>query len=176
MCRDKGKGTRKFFCRNAQRPTRHYARSTVHRKALRGRHFERKVSPAAFVISRNDGIQRTDSMLFTEEYLKRKIKFTMSRTGFIAPAGVTSIIPTLFIPKLTTCPSTSPACCVNHILKKSSRHCSTRCCFWTSFARMKQGRGVTEQLKADDRWRRVQKMGYIHNAAEAFVLREVVNH
>ncbi len=46
----------------------------------------------------------------------------------------------------------------------------------TIVARMKQGRGVTEQLKADDRWRRVQKMGYIHNAAEVFVLREVVNH
>ena len=75
-------------------------------------------------------------MLFTEEYLKRKIKLTMSRTGFIAPAGVTSIIQTLFIPKTTICPSVSPACCVNHILKKSSRHCSTRCCFWTSFARI----------------------------------------
>ena len=98
-------------------------------------------------------------MLFTEDYLKRKIILTMNRTGFIAPAGVTSIIPTLFIPKTTICPSVSPACCVNHILKKSSRNCSTRCCFWTSFARMKQGRGVTEQLKADDRWRRVQKNG-----------------
>ena len=41
----------------------------------------------------------------------------------------------------------------------------------TIVARMKQGRGVTEQLKADDQWRRVQKMGYIHNAAEVFVLR-----
>ena len=46
----------------------------------------------------------------------------------------------------------------------------------TIVARMKQERGVTEQLKVDDRWRRVQKMGYIHNAAEVFVMREVVNH
>ena len=40
--------------------------------------------------------------------------------------------------------------------------------------RMKQERGITEQLKADDWWRWVQEVGNIRNAAEEFVLREVV--
>ena len=40
--------------------------------------------------------------------------------------------------------------------------------------RMKKERGITEQLKADDWWRWVQEMGNIRNAAEEFVLREVV--
>ena len=40
--------------------------------------------------------------------------------------------------------------------------------------RMKHERGVTEQLKADDWWRWVQEMGSIRNAAEEFVLREIV--
>ncbi len=40
--------------------------------------------------------------------------------------------------------------------------------------RMKQERGVTEQLKANDQWRWIQEMGNIRNAAEEFVLREVV--
>ena len=39
---------------------------------------------------------------------------------------------------------------------------------------MKQERGVTEQLKANDQWRWIQEMGNIRNAAEEFVLREVV--
>ena len=39
---------------------------------------------------------------------------------------------------------------------------------------MKQERGVTEPLKADDQWRWIQEMGNIRNAAEEFVLREVV--
>ena len=39
---------------------------------------------------------------------------------------------------------------------------------------MKQERGITEQLKADDWWRWVQEVGNIRNAAEEFVLREVV--
>ncbi len=40
--------------------------------------------------------------------------------------------------------------------------------------RMKQERGITEQLKADDWWHWVQEVGNIRNAAEEFVLREVV--
>ncbi|MBQ7598119.1 MAG: TnpV protein [Clostridia bacterium] len=40
--------------------------------------------------------------------------------------------------------------------------------------RMKQERGITEKLKAEDWWRWVQEMGNIRNAAEEFVLREVV--
>ena len=40
--------------------------------------------------------------------------------------------------------------------------------------RMKRERGITEQLKANDQWRWVQEMGNIRNAAEEFVLREVV--
>ena len=44
----------------------------------------------------------------------------------------------------------------------------------TIVASMKQERGVTEQLKANDQWRWVQEMGNIRNAAEEFVLREVV--
>ena len=40
--------------------------------------------------------------------------------------------------------------------------------------RMKQERGVTELLKANDQWRWIQEMGNIRNAAEEFVLREVV--
>ena len=40
--------------------------------------------------------------------------------------------------------------------------------------RMKQERGVTEQLKANDQWHWIQEMGNIRNAAEEFVLREVV--
>ena len=40
--------------------------------------------------------------------------------------------------------------------------------------RMKQECGVTEQLKANDQWRWIQEMGNIRNAAEEFVLREVV--
>lgn len=39
---------------------------------------------------------------------------------------------------------------------------------------MKQERGVTEQLKANDQWRWIQEMGNIRNAADEFVLREVV--
>ena len=40
--------------------------------------------------------------------------------------------------------------------------------------RMKQERGITEQFKADDWWRWVQEVGNIRNAAEEFVLRELV--
>ena len=44
----------------------------------------------------------------------------------------------------------------------------------TIVERMKQERGITEQLKADDWWRWVQEVGNIRNAAEEFVLREIV--
>ena len=44
----------------------------------------------------------------------------------------------------------------------------------TIVARMKQGHGVTEQLKAEDWWRWIQEMGNIKNAAEEIVLKEVV--
>jgi hypothetical protein len=44
----------------------------------------------------------------------------------------------------------------------------------TIVERMKQERGITEQLKADDWWRWVQEMGNIRNAAEEFILREIV--
>ncbi len=44
----------------------------------------------------------------------------------------------------------------------------------TIVEQMKQKRGITEQLKADDWWRWVQEVGNIRNAAEEFVLREVV--
>ena len=44
----------------------------------------------------------------------------------------------------------------------------------TIVTRMKQEHGVTEQLKANDQWRWIQEMGNIRNAAEEFVLREVV--
>ena len=40
--------------------------------------------------------------------------------------------------------------------------------------RMKRERGITEQLKSNDQWRWIQEMGNIRNAAEEFVLREVV--
>lgn len=44
----------------------------------------------------------------------------------------------------------------------------------TIVERMKQERGITEQLKSDDWWRWVQEVGNIRNAAEEFVLREIV--
>ena len=44
----------------------------------------------------------------------------------------------------------------------------------TIIYRMKKERGVTERLKANDQWRWIQEMGNIRNAAEEFVLREVV--
>ena len=44
----------------------------------------------------------------------------------------------------------------------------------TIVEQMKQERGITEQLKADDWWRWVREVGNIRNAAEEFVLREVV--
>ena len=44
----------------------------------------------------------------------------------------------------------------------------------TIVERMKQERGITEQLKADDWWSWVQEMGNIRNAAEEFVLRKIV--
>ena len=44
----------------------------------------------------------------------------------------------------------------------------------TIVERLKQERGITEQLKADDWWRWVQKVANIRNAAEEFVLREIV--
>ena len=44
----------------------------------------------------------------------------------------------------------------------------------TSVERMKQERGITEQLKAEDWWRWVQEMDNIRNAAEEFVLRDVI--
>lgn len=44
----------------------------------------------------------------------------------------------------------------------------------TIVEQMKRERGITEQLKADDWWRWVQEVGNIRNAAEEFVLREVV--
>ena len=44
----------------------------------------------------------------------------------------------------------------------------------TIVEQMKQERGITEQLKADDWWRWVQEVGNIRNAAEEFVLREIV--
>ena len=39
---------------------------------------------------------------------------------------------------------------------------------------MKQSRGVTEEMKANDQWRWIQEMGNIRNAAEEIVLRELV--
>ena len=44
----------------------------------------------------------------------------------------------------------------------------------TGVERMKQERGITEQLKAEDWWRWVQEMDNIRNAAEEFVLRDVI--
>ncbi len=44
----------------------------------------------------------------------------------------------------------------------------------TIVERMKQERGITEQLKSDDWWRWVQEMGNIRNAVEEYVLREIV--
>jgi len=44
----------------------------------------------------------------------------------------------------------------------------------TIVEQMKQERGITEKLKADDWWRWVLEIGNIRNAAEEFVLREVV--
>lgn len=44
----------------------------------------------------------------------------------------------------------------------------------TIVEQVKQERGITEQLKADDWWRWVQEVGNIRNAAEEFVLREFV--
>ena len=44
----------------------------------------------------------------------------------------------------------------------------------TSVERMKQERGITEQLKAEDWWRWVQEMDNIRNAAEEFGLRDVI--
>ena len=44
----------------------------------------------------------------------------------------------------------------------------------TSVERMKQERGITEQLKAEDWSRWVQEMDNIRNAAEEFVLRDVI--
>ena len=44
----------------------------------------------------------------------------------------------------------------------------------TIVERMKQECGITEQLKADDWWQWVQEVGNIRNAAEEFVLRELV--
>ena len=46
--------------------------------------------------------------------------------------------------------------------------------FQTIVEQMAKAQGVNEQLKADDWWRWVQEMGNIRNAAEEFVLREVV--
>lgn len=46
--------------------------------------------------------------------------------------------------------------------------------FRTIVDQMARARGVNEQLKADDQWRWIQEMGNIRNAAEEFVLREVV--
>ena len=40
--------------------------------------------------------------------------------------------------------------------------------------RMQRERGITERLKANDWWRWVQEMGNIRNAAEEFVLKEIV--
>ena len=44
----------------------------------------------------------------------------------------------------------------------------------TIVERLKQERGITEQLKADDWWRWVQEVANIRNAAEEFVLRKIV--
>ena len=44
----------------------------------------------------------------------------------------------------------------------------------TIVERMKHERGITEQLKANDWWLWVQEVGNIRNAAEEFVLREIV--
>ena len=44
----------------------------------------------------------------------------------------------------------------------------------TIVEQMKRERGITEQLKAEDQWRWIQEMGNIRNAAEEFVLREIV--
>ena len=44
----------------------------------------------------------------------------------------------------------------------------------TIVERMKRERVITEQLKANDQWRWIQEMGNIRNAAEEFVLRDVV--
>ena len=44
----------------------------------------------------------------------------------------------------------------------------------TIVERMKQERGITKQLKADDWWRWVQEVANIRNAAEEFVLRRIV--
>lgn len=39
----------------------------------------------------------------------------------------------------------------------------------TIVEQMKQERGITEQLKADDWWRWVQEVGNIRNAADVFL-------
>ncbi len=44
----------------------------------------------------------------------------------------------------------------------------------TIVEQMKQERGITEKLKAEDWWLWVQEMGNIRNAAEELVLREYV--
>ena len=46
--------------------------------------------------------------------------------------------------------------------------------FQTIVEQMAKANGVNEQLKADDWWRWVQEVGNIRNAAEEFVLRELV--
>ena len=46
--------------------------------------------------------------------------------------------------------------------------------FQTIVEQMAKANGVNEQLKANDQWRWIQEMGNIRNAAEEFVLREVV--
>ena len=46
--------------------------------------------------------------------------------------------------------------------------------FQTIVEQMAKANGVNEQLKANDQWRWIQEMGNIRNAAEEFVLRELV--
>ena len=43
----------------------------------------------------------------------------------------------------------------------------------TIVARMKQERGLTKQLKTNDQWCWIQEMGYIRNATEELVIREI---
>lgn len=46
--------------------------------------------------------------------------------------------------------------------------------FRTIVDQMAKVRGMNEQLKADDQWRRIQEMGNIRNATGEIVLRDVV--
>ena len=134
-------------------------------------------------------------MLFTEDYLKRKIILNNEQNGLHYTCRGDFYYPNLVYSKNDYLPLGKSGVLLKPYLKEIFKALFNKMLLLdelcphllevdkqahdtmdTIVARMKQGRGVTEQLKADDRWRRVQKMGHIHNAAEVFVLREVVNH